>query len=299
MGRGGKPDIDAFDSVTLLRAVNNRQAVLDKSIRLDWNSAIKEADPSLIHANDIVAAEYCSESGYPMVYDDHEYWSMQRIVYENWPLWKKIAIRPFLKAIPKWEKKLLSKHVTLTVSEGIAEEHRRICDHVFVLHNYNILAEMKDLPLDTERSGIAYVGNDYARKRFAPHRDMTGLKDHLEFDALHGLPRHELYLKLLTYNFGLLPFRHTYYSKYIGSSKVYDYLSCGLQVMMTRSLYDAFRQLPYTHPFDDYKDLKAAIGSVPDVSPREIMEFSRNNLVWECQKDTLFEAYELCIELHK
>jgi hypothetical protein len=68
-----------------------------------------------------------------MVYDNREYWSAQRIVYESWPIWKRIAIRPFLKVIPKWDRGLLEKHVTITVSEGIAKEHPRVSSHVFVL----------------------------------------------------------------------------------------------------------------------------------------------------------------------
>jgi hypothetical protein len=295
MGSDRVPFLDVFESVTMVRSINNRQAALDKSIRREWAEAIREVDPDLIHANDIIAAKFSSDLGVPMVYDDHEYWSAQRIIYTNWPLWKRIAIRPFLNAIPQWEQEILSKHVTLTVSDGIAKEHRRYCAHVFVLRNFSLKAEVENLQTNPRRSGIVYVGNDFTRPRFASHRNMEGLQESVKFDELYGLPRDELYERLTHYRFGLMPFRTTDYTKYISSTKTFDYLNCGLQVLMTRELLESHDCLPYCYSFDDYADIPRVIERCNKVNPAEIMEYANKNLVWEAQEDKLFEAYELCL----
>jgi hypothetical protein len=296
MGSNRVPFLDVFESITMVRGINNRQAALDKSIRREWAEAVREVDPDLIHANDIIAAKFSSDLGVPMVYDDHEYWSAQRIIYNNWPLWKRIAIRPFLKAIPQWEQEILSKHVTLTVSDGIAEEHRRYCGHVFVLRNFSLKAEVKNLQVNPGRSGIVYVGNDFMRPRFAPHRNMEGLQEFVKFDTLFGLPRNELYQKLTQYQFGLLPFKTTNYTKFISSTKTFDYLNCGLQVLMTRPLFESHGRLPFCHCFDDYSSIPKTIESCGIADPAEIMEYANKNLVWEAQEDKLFEAYNLCMD---
>ena len=296
MGNKTTPELDVFSEIRSLRSVNNRQAAIDKRIRREWEQAVNEIAPDLIHANDIIAGKYSSDLGIPMVYDDHEYWSAQRIIFDNWPLWKRLAIRPLIKAIPVWEDELLSNHVTLTVSKGIADEHRKRCKHVFLLRNLCLSIEVKDIEDSPDRQGIAYVGADFERQKFAPHRDMTGLRDYLEFDALSGLTRKVLYGRLVHYRHGLLPFRSTRYSKYINSAKTFDYLNCGLQVLMTRDLYEGHGSLPYTVPFDDYSEIHALIESSDFVDPSDIMSYAKQNLVWETQADDLMKAYETALK---
>lgn len=292
LGETKSPDLDVFETITMLRKVNNREVALDKSIRAEWANAINSINPDLIHANDIIAAVFSRELGIPMVYDDHEYWSAQRVAYDSWPLLWKIRSRPFLTAIPRWENELVSKYVTITVSEGIAEEHRRLSDRVFVLQNYCLKKEVENLPINPNRKGIVYVGNDFRKKKFLPHRDLTGLKDYLDFDDITGLSRHELYNQLTTYRFGLLPFRTINYHKYSNSAKLFDYLNCGLQVFLTQRLYQSHGELPFTIPFNDYSELPELVKNTPPVDPKDIMEYAHKNLVWEAQQDKLFEAYQ-------
>jgi hypothetical protein len=296
MGNRRTPFLDVFDKITMVRSINNRQAVLDRSIRKEWADSVETISPDLIHANDLIAAVYSSGLGIPMVYDDHEYWSAQLINYRTWPLWKRLAIRPFIKAVPKWENDILTKHVTLTVSEGIAQEHRQVCKHVFVLRNLSLSKEVQGLPINPNRSGVAYVGADFTLKRFGAHRDMTGLTDVIAFDALSGLPRDVLYQKLTRYRFGLIPFKTTPYTKYISSTKTFDYLNCGLQVLMTRPLYESHGKLPYTYPFDDYSQIPRMIEELDKVSPAVIMKYANRELIWEAQQDKLFKAYEIALE---
>jgi hypothetical protein len=231
-----------------------------------------------------------------MVYDDHEYWSAQLINYRAWTWWKRLAIRPFINVVPKWEKEILSKHVTLTVSEGIAKEHRQFCKNVFLLRNLSLGEEVQGLPTNPDRSGVVYVGADFTLNRFGAHRDMTGLTDVIDFDALSGLPRDVLYQKLTGYRVGLMPFKTTPYTKYISSTKTFDYLNCGLQVLMTRPLYESHGKLPYTYPFDDYSQIPGMVEDLEKVSPEEIMKYANRELVWEAQQDQLFKAYETALE---
>lgn len=296
MGDRKTPFLDVFEKITMVRSINTRQAAVDKSIRKEWADAVESISPDLIHANDIIAAAYSSNLGIPMVYDDHEYWSQQLINYRSWPLWKRIAIRPFFKIVPKWEKEILERHVTLTVSEGIAKEHRQICKHVFVLRNLSLSEEVKGLPVNPDRVGVAFVGADFGLRRFGAHRDMTGLTDVVDFEILSGLPRDELYRRLTKFRFGLLPFKTTPYTKYISSTKTFDYLNCGLQVLMTRPLYESHGELPFTYPFDDYSEIPGLMEELERVDPKEIMNFANSELVWEAQQDKLFRAYEIAIE---
>ena len=68
---------------------------------------------------------------------------------------------------------------------------------------------------------------------------------------------------------------------------------------MTRSIYEAHGNLPYTHPIDDYSDIQKLVELHKDVDPLEIMDYAHRNLVWESQQDVLFEAYNTCLELEK
>jgi hypothetical protein len=296
LGTTKTPDLNVFETTSMLRKLNNREVALDKSIRKEWADAIHKIEPDIIHANDIIAAIFSSDLEIPMVYDDHEYWSEQRVAYESWPFLWKIRSRPFLQAIPRWEKELVTKHVSITVSEGIAEEHRQISDRVFVLQNYCLRSEVEHLPQNPHRQGIVYVGDDFRKKKFLPHRDLTGLKDYLEFDDITGLSRTELYQRLIEYRFGLLPFRPISYHKYSNSAKLFDYLNCGLQVILTQKLFVSHGKLPFTIPFNDYSELPALVTNTPSAEPKEIMKFAHNNLVWEAQQDKLFEAYRIAME---
>jgi hypothetical protein len=314
LGETKAPTLEVFADITMLRRLNNLEVALSRSIRKEWVEQIERIDPDIIHANDLVAARFSSMSGYPMVYDDHEYWSKQRVSYKTWPLWRRIVIFPFTSGIPRWEREILSKHVTITVSEGIAQEHREISSHVFVLQNYGLKEEVKDIPRSEDREGLVYVGSDLTTAgvvsvgpnqpltkihKPVPHRDMTGITDFVEFDAIHGLPRKELYEHLSRYQFGLIPFKDNPFAKYSNSAKTFDYLNCGLQVLMTRSIYEAHGCLPYTHPIDDYTDILKLVDQYKDINPLEIMDYAHDHLVWEAQQELLFEAYNTCLELAK
>ena len=300
MGMGTKtnPALDVFDRITMLRSINNRQAALDKKIRVEWREEIETISPDLVHANDIIPGKYTSLTEVPMVYDDHEYWSAQIAQFEMWPTLKRMAIRPFIKAIPEWEREIITEHVTITVSHGIAEAHRKYCKNVFVLQNYCLKEEIENLRPNPEGSGAVFVGADFERKRFAPFRDLTGLKEALEFDVISGLSRDALYTKLTDYRFGLVPFRPHPYHKYANSAKAFDYLAAGLQVLMNRTLWEAHGRMPYTYPFDDYDNLSVVIEKMEKedtTKQEEVMKHSHEHYVWEAQKDILLQAYETAL----
>ncbi len=297
IGRTGRPSLDVFRGVIMLPRINYLQVVFDWPFRRAWRKAISRIDPDLVHANDIIAGHFTSGLSVPMVYDDHEYWSKQRYSLLALAGRQSITVRPFVHLIPFWERDILSKHVTVTVSERIAQEHRRYCRHVYVLHNYPLLREVRELPVNRNRHGIAYIGSDFIRRRFAAHRDMTGLTDFVKFHVLHGLDRRELYLRLTEYRYGLLPFKTTPYTKYSNSAKTFDYLNCGLEVLMTEALYEAHGRLPYTIPFREYRDIPVILSEHEPADPSKIMEFAHKNLVWERQQDKLLEAYGLALRL--
>ena len=105
------------------------------------NNIIKEIRPDIIHAHNIFPAKIASEFDIPFVFDDHEYSSMHsKVVYETFKIresqdksklnkirWiaKKSVKKYMSKLWIEWEREIVSKYPTITVSEKIAEELRK------------------------------------------------------------------------------------------------------------------------------------------------------------------------------
>ena len=105
------------------------------------NNIIKEIRPDIIHAHNILPAKIASELDIPFVFDDHEYSSMHgKVIYESFRIresldkskknkirWiaRKSLKRYMSKLWTEWEKEIVSKYPTITVSEKIAEEFRK------------------------------------------------------------------------------------------------------------------------------------------------------------------------------
>jgi len=287
-----RTDFGAFNQIFYLPINSGLRIGIDPSVKKKWIRKIEEIKPDLIHANNIIVASFLLGTEYPVVYDDHEYWSHNRQMLITRGLIRNIANRPLYFKIPGWEDQLLRKYPVITVSEAIAKEHRERAPWVGVIHNYPFLFEVEHLKSPKDRKGIVFVGWDYTLPKFKPYRDLTGLNEILEFDVLTGLPHDELMKKLTQYKIGLNAYIPHPWHKYSDANKTYEYLHAGLQVVANYIIAQSLPDEKYMHSFRDYSEIKSVVDSILDVDSDDVMQQARKRYVWDIQEATLETAYK-------
>jgi hypothetical protein len=293
---GGGPTktgtMDVFDETFEVPMVNSLRLALDYRFRRRWIRAIEDIGPDVVHAHNIIASAMMFETDYPVIYDDHEYWSKQVFKFSERGFLRRLGLAPLARKMPKWERIALERYPVITVSEGIASEHRERGANVFITKNYPLLEEALELISPEEKSGKVYVGNDFELVKFLPHRDMTGLKDMIAFDVLKGLNHDVLMERLTHYNIGLTPWRSHPFHVYSEPNKHYEYLIAGLQVVITNSLMHPFKDEPYVHSFESYEDIPELLESLPEIEGGRIMEHARKRYIWENQERVIKNVYQ-------
>ena len=271
---------------------------------------IHEVRPDVVHAHNIFSAKMVSEFDIPFVYDDHEYWpsyvrrqiesynlslarsnrnndNLRRIIHKT--MLRLLNYR-FLRLGLKWETQLVSSTPTLTVSESIATELRRLGDttKVFITPNFPMKNEIKDIqtPKFHKELTSVYAGIEPKNNNKIAHRNMEGFVDifnryndvgsltmigieepsyntssssKAKFSRVtyRGyLPRHIMYQEMENNSVGLIPFRKHWSHKYISPNKAYEYAHAGLVVLCTSSLIPIKNILKdYCLTFEDYDDM--------------------------------------------
>jgi Glycosyltransferase Family 4 len=272
---------------------------------------IHEVRPDVVHAHNIFSAKMVSEFDIPFVYDDHEYWpSYVRRQIESYNLslarsnrnndnFRRIIHKTMLRLLNyrflrlglKWETQLVSSTPTLTVSESIATELRRLGDttRVFITPNFPMKNEIKDIqtPKFHKELTSVYAGIEPKNNNKIAHRNMEGFVDifnryndvgsltmiGIEEEPSYNtsssskakysrvtyrgyLPRHIMYQEMENNSVGLIPFRKHWSHKYISPNKAYEYAHAGLVVLCTSSLIPIKNILKdYCLTFEDYDDM--------------------------------------------
>ncbi|NAL78453.1 hypothetical protein DYY65_09445 [Nitrososphaera sp. AFS] len=308
-------------------------------------SIIKDARPDIVHAHNIFSAKMISEFNIPFVYDDHEYWSSHaRLLNEivsnsppldsekNLPLLKKV--QSFKRSIinnhlvhlwSKWEKEIVSLRPTITVSDPIAEELRKISksEEIFVIPNFPLRSEVGGLTKPTLHPIISctYAGGDGWNKEKYPNRNIDGLTDLFENDHNIGcltvigwsgpssknvkytgyLNRNHMYSEMSKHSIGLLPWKRHWSHAFVNPNKTYEYAHAGLFVMCT----DSFKAVAETlkgncATFEDYSSLISELEFFQK-NPEELyskriklLGFAQQNLVWEKNEKKIIKAYQCC-----
>ncbi|MHA1481707.1 MAG: glycosyltransferase family 4 protein [Candidatus Thorarchaeota archaeon] len=132
---GGRPTIEqssAFQEIHYESILSNLRVVLDPRFRKRWKKAIHKIKPDVVHAHNLIVGALMLDMEYPTIYDDHEYWSQQIFKYDAKSLIRRIASKPLANVSPKWEREILERFPTITVSENIAKDHRVYSKDVFV-----------------------------------------------------------------------------------------------------------------------------------------------------------------------
>jgi hypothetical protein len=294
---GGKPSsgqfLNVFDEVHYLPK-RGAFSLLNPIHRKKWLNKIRSLNPDVIYAHDILVANYLLDLDIPGIYDDHEYWSKQILMERKPGIKQKISVPLLQRKVVKWERDLVSRFPTIVTNERVAEEHRKFGTWVGVTLNCPSLKQVMHIHPDDSytRQGLVYTGADFKKDSFDPHRDMTGLKDIIEFDIITGLPHHEMMTQLTKYRIGLTPWRYHPILEFKNQNRNYEYLHAGLQVLLSEHLRWQFPNDPYVHSFSDYEEILDVLERIPDVKSSKIIEHARKNYLWDNQEHVILEAYE-------
>ncbi|MHA1938732.1 MAG: glycosyltransferase [Candidatus Thorarchaeota archaeon] len=264
-------------------------------VRRRWLNVIDRIKPDIIHAHNVITGHFLLDTEYPAILDDHELLSAQSFVYMARPFIRRTAARTLVWKFPIWERKLAERFPIITVSEGMARYYRKYSKRINVVINVPHLSEVEWVTDSPSREGLVYMGSDFSWPRFSPWRDMTGLKNIIDFKIVSGLPHKEMMIELTKHTIGLIPYLPHPYQRLSSPNKMYEYLHAGLQVVLNAHCVDLFDGNPYIHPFNDYSDIVETINSVPQTDPSEIMAYSRENYVWEQQEDIIRKAYSQAV----
>lgn len=310
-------------------------------VKKQIENLVKLVKPDIIHSHNIGSAKISHDLGLPFVFDDHEYFKMlsrvnaEKRKFNNNSMQKSI----FLKVISdaklnfmnrqsvlkwtKWEEELIRSVPTMTVSEQIARDLRKIrgVKSVFVVPNFPMKAETTDFtqPLWHEKLSSVYAGGD-TKAVHVPNRDISGLpvvfaKNDIGSLTIIGwekeltrkvkstglLPREKMFLEMFQNSIGLVPWKKHWSHHFLNPNKAYEYAHAGLFVMLTSDLTPLIETLrDNCSTFEDYDDMIVKIRYFMDnmdelYSNRvKIFNYARTNLVWENYEENIISAYSLC-----
>ncbi|MFX0107835.1 MAG: hypothetical protein ACFE7R_06110 [Candidatus Hodarchaeota archaeon] len=294
---GGKPirwqELGSFGEALHIPMGNSLSLALTSGVRKKWLKVVDNIKPDVIHAHNVISASFFLETEYPVIYDDHEYWSKQIFKYDERSLLKRALIKPLVKKILQWEKNLLEAYPTITTHENIAREHREICRHVVVARNVPNKKQIAGLTFPEQREGAVYVGNDFALKRFLPHRNMTGLVDILNFSIICGLTHREMLESITKFRVGLTPWHPHEWHRYSDANRNYEYLHAGLPVVVNETIKDTFIDDPYVHAFANYSDIPKLVSQLCHSAPEGIARHARDKYLWERQENVILDTYKI------
>jgi hypothetical protein len=141
------------------------------SVKKQVKQAVEQSKPDIVHAHNVFAAKIISELGIPLVYDDHEYWSVYaralaekpipyknsaKLIADNISPVKKIARKVVWNTVlrhravnlwTKWEYDLVSSYPTIVTTRGVAEELKALAksnsNRLFVVPGFPMKCEVK------------------------------------------------------------------------------------------------------------------------------------------------------------
>ncbi|HEU4481609.1 MAG TPA: glycosyltransferase [Nitrososphaeraceae archaeon] len=295
---------------------------------------IEDARPDIIHAHTIFPAKMINDLGIPFIYDDNEHWAQYaKVLYEitnsknssrigRW-LTKQMKKRA-ISLWPTWEKEIVSNHPTITVSERIATDLKKMGNKndVFVVPNFPLEAEIKNIntPKYNKEINSVYQGRDGISVDIYPHKNLEGLeniflkndignlifigwneknKEKIFFKGL--LPRDAMFTEMSNYDIGLLPWKKHWSHPYLNPNKYAEYAHSGLLIINTSSLETISDSLKgKNETIDNYNDLITKISyykeHTNDLYKKriEIYNFAKKNLLWDIYEECILHAYQIC-----
>ncbi len=201
----------------------NHKSIFDKIFIINWNSRsrnrfpiywhtlrkhmkkiIDEVKPDIIHAHNIFSAKMAKEiDKYPVVYDNHEYWSiylkrqLEALVTRSTliretsakpnQIFFDVNLRNFLKSryVKVWsniEKSLVSSTPTITVSNSIVKDLEKFGSKIYLVPNFPLKKEIDWIPKPVfhEHKSSVYAGVEPTGQAKSMHRDLDGFLELFE-----------------------------------------------------------------------------------------------------------------------
>ncbi len=309
--------------------------ILKKKIK----AVIDEIRPEIIHAHNILPAKIASEFDIPFVFDDHEYSSNHsKVVYETFKIresqdkfklnrirWmaRKSVKKYMSKLWMEWEREIVSKHPTITVSDGIADELRKYnsANKIVVVPNVPMKNEIPQLdkPVYHNEISSVYMGSDGLALYSYPNRDISGLIEIFQDNTIgnlqivgwdnkkqenskikfHGyISRQNAFKILIQSSIGLVPWKKHWSHSYVNPNKTYDYVHSGLLVVCISDLKTIYSTLGGNCILvEDYDDLVQKLKYFSDNKEElykrrlQSFNFAKDNLIWEKYDNNIINIY--------
>jgi len=344
------------------RVSSDHQSTFEKQFEIQWTSRsrnkfpfywhnlkkqmkiiIDEVKPDIIHAHNVFSAKMAQEiDTYPIVYDNHEYWSIYLKrqlesegfksnttnnfnIKSNLGLTKK-RFRNFIKSryVKIWsniEEDLVSSTPTITVSNTIVADLKKVGKNVYLVPNFPLRDEVNWIPepeFHNYKSSV-YAGVEPTGIVKSMHRNIEGFVDLFSnkdvgklfvlgwssnnvsipnVQYLGFLNRTEMYKQMQKHSIGIVPFRTHWSHVYISPNKAYEYAHAGLFVISSNGFVPVFDTLQDNClAFIDYADLQTKLRylleDMDELYRKRVKtyEFARSNLLWENYENNIFEAY--------
>jgi len=302
---------------------------------------VKQVRPDIVHSHNIGSAKVSLDLSLPVVFDDHEYFGMlslvnaENIKFQNskqlhsgvnrtiQSMKLSFISRLSISNWTKWERELASSVPTITVSEQIAHDLKKVragsTKDIFVVPNFPLEVETGQFgePEFHEKLSCVYAGGDSKFKQVT-NRDISGLPNLFmshgignltiigweaesseKFKATGFLPRDKMFYEMIQNSIGLIPWKKHWSHPFLNPNKAYEYAHAGLFVMVTSDLTSVIRTLgDNCLTFEDYDDLTSKLEyfktNMDELYNKrvKIFNYARGNLVWEKHDKKIIDAYK-------
>ena len=313
------------------------------SVKRQLAKVLDKTRPDLVHAHNIFSAKMISEFKVPFVYDDHEFWSASsRLLNEMKPKLedyrrksvshsivdltintrRKIINYYAIKLWAKWEKEIVSSTPTITVSDTISNEMRKLgSGKLFVVPNFPLTSETSNnkYPKCHQSLSSVYAGSDGHNIDSYPHRNMAGFTELFENNGIGTLTilgwenkstdkvrykgflsRQDMFNEISNHSIGLLPWRKHWAHLFTNPNKPYEYAHAGALVMCSSSIQPVVRTLQdHCSVFDSYEEMVSQLLYFKDrldllyKKRQDSFRFAKTDLIWERYEKNILQAYQL------
>jgi glycosyltransferase involved in cell wall biosynthesis len=302
------------------------------TLKKQMKKIIDEVRPDIIHAHNVFSAKMAKEIDvYPIVYDNHEYWSKFLVSqYEsNYDLnyldndvTDKIKrnITTFGNQIKKnkrkmwieWELEVAAKFPSLVPSSSIKFELSSISNKIFLLPNFPLKSEIEkiDPPRNYNHISSVYAGTSPYKGYQTPIKNIDGFLDlfitgklgklniigwtasDTEFIKYHGfLDRADMINEMSKNSIGFIPWKKHPFHPYCSPNKAFEYAHAGLIVFSTNSLQPIFDTL--LNNVVGFDDYTDMREKVKNLLSNSEKVFSRRIKTYEfARNNLLWENYE-------
>jgi len=300
-----------------------------RKMRRRLSNVLSAVRPDIVHAHNVIAAKLAVESGIPMVYDDHEYWSM----------WMKAELEDWLKSLLKspwdakksltrvygawlwtrWESDVIQSVPTIAVCEPTAAAHAKKGARVFVVPNMPTVNETRSIPRPKAKGSplsTVMVGNEFSSPMKI--RDSWGALGVFADDSVGellvvgepqpiscrnvrtvGFIDHLAMLRELTnHHVGLIPWKPHWFHQFCSPNKGYEYMHAGLIPVFPGTMLPFAESCgDFGHAFYDYRELRQVLtelsGKLDTLQDSRVrlQDYAKRQLCWERFEERIFAAY--------